>query len=43
MKLKLLSLFALSCLAISLSLSAGAVEYTGFSDVDGSNSYAEAI
>lgn len=43
MKRKLLSLLALSCLAISLSLSAGAVEYTGFSDVDGSNSYAEAI
>ena len=43
MKHKLLSLFTLFCLAISLSLSAGAVEYAGFSDVDGSNSYAEAI
>lgn len=43
MKRRLLPLFTLFCLVISLSLSAGAVKDTGFSDVDGSNGYAEAI
>lgn len=43
MKRKLLALFALLCLTVSLTVPAGAVEYAGFSDVDGSASYAEAI
>lgn len=43
MKRRLLALFALLCLAVSLTVPAGAVEYAGFSDVDGSASYAEAI
>lgn len=43
MKHKLLALFALLCLTVSLTVPAGAVEYAGFSDVDGSASYAEAI
>lgn len=43
MKRRLLALFALLCLAVSLTVPAGAVEYDGFSDVDSSASYAEAI
>lgn len=43
MKHRLLALFALLCLAVSLTVPAGAVEYAGFSDVDGSANYAEAI
>lgn len=43
MKRRLLALFALLCLTVSLVVPAGAVEYTGFSDVDGSTDYAEAI
>lgn len=43
MKRRLFSLFTLLCFAISPPLSAGAVEDTGFSDVNGSDSYAEAI
>lgn len=43
MKRRLFSLLTMFCLAISLTLSAGAVEYTGFSDVDSSTDYAEAI
>lgn len=43
MRHKLSAFVALLCLAISLSIPAGAVEYDGFSDVDSSASYAEAI
>lgn len=43
MKRRLLAFFALLCLTVSLTVPAGAVEYAGFSDVDGSASYAEAI
>ena len=43
MKRRLFPLFTLFCLAISLSLSTGAVEDTGFSDVDSGGRYAEAI
>lgn len=43
MKRRLLPLLTSFCLAISLTLSAGAEEYIGFSDVDNSTDYAEAI
>lgn len=43
MRRRLLALFVPLCLTVSLSVPAGAVEYTGFSDVDGNNSYVEAI
>ena len=43
MKRRLFSLLTMFCLAISLTLSTGAVEYIGFSDVDSSTDYAEAI
>lgn len=43
MKRRLLALFALLCLTVSLTVPTNAVEYAGFSDVDGSAGYAEAI
>lgn len=43
MKRRLLAFFTLLCLTVSLTIPAGAVEYAGFSDVDGSTGYAEAI
>lgn len=43
MKRRLLAFFALLCLTVSLTVPAGAVEYDGFSDVDSSASYAEAV
>ena len=43
MRRRFLALFVLLCLAASLPAPAGAVEYTGFSDVDSSTDYAEAI
>lgn len=43
MKRRFLSLLTLFCLTASLTLSAGAAEYVGFSDVDNSADYAEAI
>lgn len=43
MRHKLSAFAALLCLTISLTVPAGAVEYTGFSDVDSGAVYAEAI
>lgn len=43
MKYKFFALFSLLCLAVSLTVPAGAAEYAGFPDVDSSAGYAEAI
>lgn len=43
MKRRLLTFLVLLCLAVSLTIPAGAAEYAGFSDVDSNSGYGEAI
>lgn len=43
MKYRFFALFSLLCLAVSLTVPAGAAEYAGFPDVDSNAGYAEAI